>query len=184
MPLKDKSNWELNMDAIVEYFNRQEPRTSKAAKLKDKFAQFHANIGWYDKYVDSDDTMKKAQNLRHQFDEANAISAKEKAEVERVRKTGLRESDVIPDLVDPSARTTEGYDVTAKEGFLTTKGKIALASLLVIGGAGYVAIAYPLVGLAVVRAPGKLLKQVKGGKKEEEDEETRLTSGMIPSATK
>lgn len=83
------SQFDDDMAATVEYFNGTTANTSAAKKVKDDFATWYSNLGWYDKSVNSDQVWNQARNFRTQFNRANAVTPAEVAAVAAVEGTGL-----------------------------------------------------------------------------------------------
>jgi hypothetical protein len=78
-----------NLAALVEYFNSTKAVTSKAAKIKDQFATWYSNLGWYSKTVNSDDTWNQARNYRDQFNLANTTTSAQQQAVIDSQSHGL-----------------------------------------------------------------------------------------------
>lgn len=150
MALKDKSDWELNMEAIVDYFNRTEPETDEAAAIKDEFAQWNVDLSWYDRYIDAEGTYVKARNYRDRFNVANATNKTEKEAAERLRKEGLTSEKLRGEA--EKARTTKGY-YAEKKPFDIPYFKIAAVVGVTIGVAMLISNPLPLLGIARMALP-------------------------------
>lgn len=80
-----------DIDAINEFFHRSgnEPKTAAAKAAFNEWVKWYEDtkpgaFGWW-----SDADKDHATNLRNAFNRANAVTAQEKATVDRVIKTGL-----------------------------------------------------------------------------------------------
>ncbi len=125
-----------NLEAIVSFFNRSEPVTDSARKIKDAFANWYGNLGWYDKHMDTENAVNHAMNSRDEFNRANATTAAEREQVERVIKTGLKTEQVLG--LPEKARTSSGALHEDVPPLIPTPYKIAAAAA---AGVAIVAIA-------------------------------------------
>ncbi len=80
---------EKNLASLVQYFNETKAVTSKASKIKDQFANWYSNLGWYAKTVSADDTWNQARNYRDTFNAANAVTPQQQAAVAHVQNAGI-----------------------------------------------------------------------------------------------
>jgi len=146
------AEFDANMAAIVNYFNAATPKTGAAAKVKDDFAKWYADLSYLDTHWRTDDTYVKARNYRDDFNHANATTAAETAAVDRVIKTGVTTEQTWGE--PPKARTTSGRYATESEPTVPTYWKIALA---VVAGGAVLLFAYG----AASALPGAILGRKK-----------------------
>lgn len=104
------SDFDDNMNAVVDYFNRVEPKTSSASKTKTAFATWYNNLGWTEKNINTEETWNKARNFRMQFDRENVSSSAEKQAVIAQQKNAFDASGK-----PQSAKTSEGLYATSDD---------------------------------------------------------------------
>jgi hypothetical protein len=127
------SDLEANMAALVVYFNRTEPHTPAAAKVKNDFAGWNSNLGWWAMNMDSNVTWNQARNFKLQFDRANAITPAQQALVEQVAATGMT-SEQMQGLPDQAKTSTGLYAApSTKPPLIPAEYKWAVA-VVVVGG--------------------------------------------------
>lgn len=101
-----------DMKAINDYFHRVLPVTAEAKRLVSDWAQWWITTGAPDNYtfLIPDEVFDEARNRKLAFDRANAVTQREKDNVERVAKTGMTHETMLgePDRRDP---VTGGYYV-------------------------------------------------------------------------
>lgn len=115
-----------NIEAINEYVMNAPLKTSAGAKARDKWLEWHDNLGWYDKGFPSLQVYDRARNLKHAFDLANAPTPAAKEAVKESMKTSLTSEE----LRGETKRTTSegGYLEPPEEPtpWLPMKTKIVL----------------------------------------------------------
>jgi hypothetical protein len=105
-----QSEFDANMAALIQYFNSTPIKTTAAAKVKDDFANWNANLGWYAKNVDTSTTWDQARNFRKKFDQANATSDAELKNALQVQQTGMTSEGMFKET--EHAQTSSGMYVT------------------------------------------------------------------------
>jgi hypothetical protein len=105
-----QSEFDANMAALIDYFNRTPVKTPAASKDKDDFANWNANLGWYAKNVDTSTTWDQARNFRKKFDQDNATSDAELKNVLQVQQTGITSEGMFNE--PEHAKTSSGMYVT------------------------------------------------------------------------
>ena len=122
-----------DIDSIASYFGRTPAVTPAAVKLKDKFTIWFKDLGWYDRNMDTDNTFNEARNRRNEFNEKNAVTAKERENVKRVIHTGFTAEEAQG---RPKAMLSTGRYVT---DLVPTKWLVGAGIVAVAGVAGFVA---------------------------------------------
>ena len=77
-----------NMSAIYEYFIRTTAKTPQAEKIQREFLDWHSSQIRDDWWISSED-VEEAMRRRNSFNDANAVTPTEKAQVRRVIETGF-----------------------------------------------------------------------------------------------
>lgn len=78
-----------DLKAIKAYFDNTSAATSTAQIIKDQFYVWYADLGWFAKSADLENTINEARSRRNAFNLANATSETEKQQVQDVFKYGL-----------------------------------------------------------------------------------------------
>lgn len=139
-----------NLAALVQYMNDTHANTSKAAKIKDQFANWYSNLGWYAKTVNTDDTWNQARNYRDQFNTANALTPVEQAAIEAVQSGGIttEQSAGLP----AQAKLSSGlYAASDPNPLIPSEYKVAA---IVVGAGVILILAYGLSMSAPVALAG------------------------------
>lgn len=125
-----------NIDAINTYIMTQPLKTSEAGIVRNEWLKFHEGLGWTGRNFPSVGDYDKARNIRNKFNDAQAVTAKEKEAVIDQRLQGLTSEELRGEI----KRTTAdgGYLEEEASGnsepWLPTKTKVALGiGALVIG---------------------------------------------------
>jgi hypothetical protein len=111
-----------NMEAINRYFMEQATvKTAAAEKVKQQWMQFWKDTKrdwtWY-----SQDEYDKARNLKHKFDDANAITVADKKAASDQRQKGLTSEELKGET---KRAGTSGMFLEEEEPFIPTKWKVA-----------------------------------------------------------
>lgn len=122
-----------DMDAINRMMAGAPLRTKAAAAVHDEWIKWWDGLSWWEKALDGE-TYDRARNLRNQFNRANAVTASDRAAVERMQTTGLTNEEIA----GGTRRTlsTGDYDVP----LLSTSSRLALGGLALLAGGGYLAL--------------------------------------------
>jgi hypothetical protein len=143
-----------DLEAIVRYMSNTQPINTAAALVKDNFAKWYGDVSWYDKHFDTQNVVNHAKNARTDFNRANAVTAEERANVERVIQTGLRTEQVIPDM-DPQARSSSGRLAEETKPWIPERYKV----VALVAGVGLAGVFLYSFGKA---APTALLSRRSG----------------------
>ena len=101
------SDFDANMAAIVEYFNREKPANDAARKIKDEFATWNAGLGWWEKTdLKRDETLTKARNFVTRYRAAADVKylSPEKVEERQTYGVSLEKAQGKPE----KAKTSSG----------------------------------------------------------------------------
>ncbi len=116
-----------NIDAINTYVMTQPLKTAEAGIVRNEWLRFHEALGWTGRNFPSVEDYDKARNIRNRFNDAQAVTAKEKEAVVESRLTGLTTEELRGEtrrtLADGSYLEDEA---SGGEPWLPTKTKIAL----------------------------------------------------------
>lgn len=125
MFMAGQSDDAANVAAINEYIMTQPINTPASAAVKDEWLKWHDTLGWYQQQFTSTDNYDAARNLRNKFNEANATTAEEKAQVKYIQQTGLSSEELRGET---DRRTSDGGYLDhppESEPWIPTKTKIA-----------------------------------------------------------
>ncbi len=104
-----------DLEAINAYMKRQVPQTSTASTMQRDFLQWYANLGFWDKNMNTQVTYDKARSKRNAFNIENAVTPEEKQAVTNVLATGLT-TEQMQGQTRPPVNTSTGAVGTQTKG--------------------------------------------------------------------
>lgn len=129
-----------NIAAINTYIMTQPLKTAEAGIARNEWLKFHEGLSWYSRSFPSVEDYDKARNIKNRFNEAQAITAKEKAAVLENRLTGLTSEELRG---EPKRTLADGTyledEASGGEPWLPKKTKLALAVGALVVTAGIIA---------------------------------------------
>jgi len=118
-------DFDQNMQAIADLFNRTEATTPEAKQIKNEFAAWYAGLGWWEKTdVKQDETFTKARNFRDRFNVANKALTTD--ELKERQKTGVTYEKAMG--LPEKARTDSGLIAEPPAPAIPTIYKVAAAA--------------------------------------------------------